>query len=115
MHGEPITIFGTGNQTRDFIYVDDVVDAFVNAVDRGKGLVINIGTGSELSVNEIYAAMAGIVSTMAAPTFAPARPGELDRSCLDIKRASDHLEWRPRTGFADGVQLTIDSFRGLNS
>ncbi|CAB4865288.1 unannotated protein [freshwater metagenome] len=115
LHGEPITIFGTGNQTRDFIYVDDVVDAFVNAVDRGKGLVINIGTGSELSVNEIYAAMADIASTTAAPTFAPARPGELDRSCLNIKRASDHLEWRPRTGFADGVQLTIDSFRGLNS
>ena len=56
--GEPCTIFGDGEQTRDFVYVDDVVDAFVRAADKGSGLLVNIGTGVETSVNELYAAMA---------------------------------------------------------
>ena len=56
--GEPCTIFGDGNQTRDFVYVDDVVDAFARAADKGSGLLMNIGTGVETSVNELYATMA---------------------------------------------------------
>src|SRR6202011_1096351 len=56
--GQACTIFGDGQQTRDFAYVDDVVDAFARAADRGSGLVINIGTGTESSVNELYTTMA---------------------------------------------------------
>ena len=59
LEGKPCTIFGDGEQTRDFVYVDDAVDAFVRAADRGSGLLCNIGTGTETSVNELYAAMAG--------------------------------------------------------
>ncbi len=55
---EVCTIFGDGKQTRDFVYVDDVVDAFVRSIDRGSGLVLNIGTGGETSVNDLYSAMA---------------------------------------------------------
>ena len=58
LRGEPVTIFGDGGQTRDFVYVDDVVDAFVRAATRGGGLICNIGTGTETSVNELYATMA---------------------------------------------------------
>ena len=55
--GTPVTIFGDGEQTRDFVFVDDVVDAFVRAATRGGGLVVNVGTGTEVSVNELAAVM----------------------------------------------------------
>ena len=58
VRGEPVTIFGDGEQTRDFVYVDDVVDAFVRAATKGGGLLCNIGTGHETSVNELYREMA---------------------------------------------------------
>src|SRR6202035_4153179 len=58
LSGQPCTIFGDGSQTRDFVFVDDVVDAFARAAERGGGLVINIGTGAETSVNELYQTMA---------------------------------------------------------
>ena len=82
--GTPITIFGTGEQTRDFVYVDDVVDAFVRAATRGGGLVCNIGTGRETSVNDLYRSMAAAVGSEANPDYAPGRAGELDRNVLDI-------------------------------
>ena len=73
--GEPVTIFGDGGQTRDFVYVDDVVDAFVRAASRGGGLVCNIGTGKETSVNELYATMAEQAGVVPPPVMAPLRPG----------------------------------------
>ena len=60
LRGEPVTVFGDGEQTRDFVYVDDVVDAFVRAATRGGGLVCNIGTGRETSVNQLLAIMAAL-------------------------------------------------------
>ena len=60
LRGEPVTVFGDGEQTRDFVYVDDVVDAFVRAATRGGGLVCNIGTGQETSVNQLLATMAAL-------------------------------------------------------
>jgi len=109
--GEPCTIFGDGHQTRDFVYVDDVVDAFARAAERGSGLVLNIGTGSETSVNELYRSMAGAAAVDRPPTFAPARPGELARSCLDPGRAGVHLGWAPWTKIDDGAAAVIDWFR----
>ena len=109
--GTPITIFGTGEQTRDFVYVDDVVDAFVRAATRGGGLVCNIGTGCETSVNDLYRSMAAVVGSEANPDYAPGRPGELDRNVLDVERAGIQLGWRPWTELADGVRAVIDSVR----
>jgi len=111
LRGEEITIFGTGDQTRDFVYVDDVVDAFFRAATRSGGLVINIGTGRELSVNELYSTMAEITGTETTPTRAPARVGELDRSCLDVERASMQLDWKSWTTFAQGAATTIESVK----
>lgn len=108
---EPCTVFGTGEQTRDFVYVDDVVDAFARAADRAPGMLLNIGTGDETSVNRLYSAMAGAAGVDAEPERAEARPGELDRSALDPSLAREHLGWEPRVGLDDGVARVLDWFR----
>jgi UDP-glucose 4-epimerase len=112
LEGRPCTIFGDGAQTRDFVYVDDAVDAFVRAADRGSGLLCNIGTGRETSVNELYRAMAAAAGVDAPATHAPARPGELARSCLDPGRAALHLGWEPWTDLDTGVTEVLRWFRG---
>ncbi len=108
--GQPCTIFGTGEQTRDFVYVDDVVDAFVRAADKGSGLLCNIGTGVELSVNALYSTMAGAAGVATPAVKAPARPGELDRSALDPSRAELHLGWTPWTTIDEGVAAVLTWF-----
>ncbi|HXX88743.1 MAG TPA: NAD-dependent epimerase/dehydratase family protein [Acidimicrobiales bacterium] len=111
VRGEPVTIFGDGEQTRDFVYVDDVVDAFVRAATRGGGLVLNIGTGREVPVNELARVMREAVGAESVPVHAPARAGELRRNALDPERAGIHLGWRPWTALADGVAAVIDEVR----
>jgi len=110
--GKPCTVFGDGKQTRDFVYVDDAVDAFVRAADRGSGLLCNIGTGVETSVNELYREMAAAAGVEAPAVHAPARPGELARSALDPSRAALHLGWEPWTDLATGVTEVLRWFRG---
>jgi UDP-glucose 4-epimerase len=105
-------IFGDGSQTRDFVFVDDVVDAFVRAIERGGGLLMNIGTGVETSVNELYETMASAVGVREPARNAPARPGELLRSALDPGRAEIHLGWKPWTSLGEGVARTLEHFRG---
>ncbi|MEO5842701.1 MAG: NAD-dependent epimerase/dehydratase family protein [Acidimicrobiales bacterium] len=109
--GEPCTVFGTGEQTRDYVYVDDVADAFVRAAERGGGLVINIGTGVETSVNALYRSMADAAGVTAEPVRAAARAGELDRSALAITRARTELGWQPGTSLTDGSHAVLDWFR----
>ena len=109
--GEPCTIFGDGSQTRDFVFVDDVVDAFARAAERGGGLVLNIGTGTETSVNELYETMARYAGVDDPAVAAPARPGELARNCLDPGRAAIQLGWKPWTSLPEGTAAVIDWFR----
>jgi UDP-glucose 4-epimerase len=109
--GEPCTIFGTGEQTRDFVYVDDVVDAFVRAAEQGSGLLANIGTGVETSVNQLYSAMARAAGVAASADHAPARAGELDRSALSPGLAGRELGWSPQVGLDAGVARVLDWFR----
>ena len=106
------TIFGDGEQTRDFVYVDDVVDAFVRAADRGSGLLCNIGTGTETTVNELHRTMAEVAGSRVEPIRAPARAGELARSSLDPGRAGIHLGWEPWTDLRTGVTEVLEWFRG---
>jgi UDP-glucose 4-epimerase len=111
LRGDPVTVFGDGEQTRDFVFVDDVVDAFVRAATRGGGLICNIGTGRETSVNQLLATMAEQAGVAVNPVLAPLRPGELLRSSLDIERASIQLGWRPWTELADGTHAVIEFVR----
>jgi UDP-glucose 4-epimerase len=106
--GEPCMIFGDGKQTRDFVFVDDVVDAFSRAGDRGSGLLCNVGTGVETSVNELYAAMARNAGVKVAATYLPARAGELQRSSLDPSRAGMHLGWKSWTTIDKGTAAVLD-------
>jgi len=108
---QPCTIFGDGGQTRDFVFVDDVVDAFARAATRGSGLLMNIGTGVETSVNDLYRTMARSAGAAAAPVYAPARIGELRRSSLDPGRAAIHLGWKPWTSLEEGSAAVLDYFR----
>ncbi|MFV0316672.1 MAG: NAD-dependent epimerase/dehydratase family protein [Microthrixaceae bacterium] len=113
--GEQCRIFGDGEQTRDYVFVDDVVDAFVRATERGSGLTCNIGTGIETSVNDLYATMARNEGVDAAAEYAPARAGELERSSLDAARAHLHLGWEPFTDLPTGTAAVLDWFRGRDS
>ena len=109
--GDGCRIFGDGEQTRDFVFVDDVVDAFVRAADQGNGVLCNIGTGVETSVNKLYRAMAAAAGSDTEPVYAPARAGELARSALNPGFAGQTLGWSPRTSLADGAVATRDWFR----
>lgn len=109
--GETCTIYGTGEQTRDFVFVDDVVDAFARAAERGSRVLCNIGTGSETSVNQLYASMAAAVGSELEPDRAPARAGELERSVLDPSLAGRELGWAPAHDITSGVEATMAWFR----
>jgi UDP-glucose 4-epimerase len=109
--GEVPTIFGDGGQTRDFVFVDDVVDAFARARHAGSGLLANVGTGTETSVNELFAAMARLTGFTEPATYAPARVGELARSALDPSLLSDQLGWKPRHTLDEGLDRTLAWFK----
>ena len=111
LSGEGCRIFGDGEQTRDFVYVNDVVDAFVRAADRGDGVLCNIGTGVETSVNHLYRAMADAAGVDALASYEPARAGELARSALNPGFAEKQLGWTPQTSLVDGSRATLEWFR----
>jgi UDP-glucose 4-epimerase len=109
--GRPCTIYGDGTQTRDFVFVEDVVAAFVAARDKGSGELINVGSGEELSVNELYSRLAALTSTRFEPVYAAARPGELQRIVVDPTKASQVLGWTPTTHLDDGLKQTVAYFK----
>ena len=111
--GETPTIFGDGNQTRDYVFVDDTVHAFVQAMERGSGKLVNIGTGLEASVNGLYKQLADIIGFDGEPEHAPLPPGELRRIALDISRALVALAWKPWTHLEDGLAETVAFLKGV--
>ncbi len=111
--GRSPTIHGDGNQTRDYVFVDDVVHAFALAADRGNGRVVNIGTAVETSVNGLYRMLADVTGFRGEPARGPARPGDLRRSVLDITAADEVLGWRPWTHLEDGLGETVAFLRGI--
>jgi UDP-glucose 4-epimerase len=109
------TILGDGRQTRDLVFVDDVVDALVRSVDRAPGLLINIGTGRETSVQELYDTLARLLRYQDPARHAPARNGDPARCALDCSRAEIHLGWNAFTSLESGLRQTIDWFRSTNA
>jgi UDP-glucose 4-epimerase len=109
--GRTSTINGAGEQTRDYVYVGDVAQANVLALegDAPSG-AYNIGTGIETSVNGLYELLRGISGKDLPPEHGPAKPGEQMRSSVDPDRALRELGWRPVTGLAGGLERTLDFF-----
>jgi UDP-glucose 4-epimerase len=106
--GDPPTIFGDGSQTRDYVYVGDVVSAFLAAADQRRPGTWNIGTGAEVSVLDLMRVVANVIGQTADCTLAPPRPGELQRSALAIDRARLDLGWKATTGLEEGVRAVCD-------
>jgi UDP-glucose 4-epimerase len=112
LEGARPTIFGDGTQTRDYVYVGDVVEANLLAAASDAGGPFNIGTGRETSVLDL---VEGLRETSGDEGFradhAPERLGELPRSCLDVSRAREELGWTPRVDLAEGLRATLDAVR----
>jgi UDP-glucose 4-epimerase len=116
LSGKPTKVFGDGTHTRDYVFVDDVVDAFVKASgDVGGGQRFNIGTGMETSDRQLHSVVAAAVGGPDDPAFYPPRLGDLKRSCLDIALAERVLGWRPQVPLDDGVRRTVEYFRHLHT
>jgi UDP-glucose 4-epimerase len=103
LEGQQPTIYGDGTQTRDYVYVGDVVTAFLAAADAGRPGTWNIGTGIETTVLGLAATIGEAAGRALEPEFAPARPGELPRSALAVDLARRDLGWSAATSLADGV------------
>jgi UDP-glucose 4-epimerase len=107
--GTPL-IFGDGSQTRDYVYVGDVVAANLAALEyRGEQPAFNVGTETETNVVDLLAECQAAAGTAVRPEHRPSRLGELDRSCLDCSLAAGELGWRPATSMADGLRATLAS------
>ncbi|MGH9001174.1 MAG: NAD-dependent epimerase/dehydratase family protein, partial [Acidimicrobiia bacterium] len=109
--GEPCVVYGDGNQTRDFVYVDDVVDAFMRAAGATSVALGNVGTGTETSVNQLHSLMSDLVGNARPALPAPARVGELARSALDPSYLGRALGWKPSVSLEEGLRRTLDWFR----
>lgn len=122
LKGEIPTIFGNGEQLRDYVYVGDVVQANLRAIEHlQKGFscysaggcainnfAYNIGTGKGTSVNELFALLKNTICFKGDPLYGPERTGELKRIYLDISKAREELGWQPEMGLYEGLQLTVN-------
>ncbi len=108
--GKQPTVFGDGKQTRDYIYVGDVVAAMLAAAEAETSGPINIGTGIETDVLELVSALGELGGgTDFEPEFAPPRTGEVQRISIDPSRAERELAWTPQMNLNDGLRLTLNS------
>ncbi len=119
LHGKPLTIFGDGEQTRDFVFVGDVVNANLaatrwelSAVASLDDRAFNVGTATEVSVNTLAHTMIEATGSGAEVTHGPARPGELLRSSVSFEKARREWGWRPQTPLADGLRETYEWLAG---
>lgn len=111
LRGQTAIIYGDGEQTRDYVYVADVVRANLLALERGDGTALNIGTGIETSVNTLFRALRSLAGSEQKEIHAPAKPGEQRRSCLENRMASYELGWYPETSLDEGLARTLSYFR----
>lgn len=107
----PVTINGSGEQERDFVYVGDCARANVLALDKGDGRIYNLGCGVGTSVNEIYACLRDVTGYTLDPIYGPPKPGETFRIYLDATRARRELGWEPTIDLDEGLRKTVAYFR----
>jgi len=109
--GEPVTIFGDGTKTRDYVYVGDVVEATLRAAAGPSRVVANVGWGKEVSDLELFRAVAAAAEYRKEPIFAADRPGDIARSCLDPALARTTWDWRASVPLEDGLRRVVEYAR----
>jgi UDP-glucose 4-epimerase len=107
LKGEQPTIFGDGNQLRDYVYVGDVAQANLLMLDKGDNQIYNIGRGKGTTVNELFACLKDTLRSDKEAVYAPPRAGELFRSVLNCKKIKKELGWKPKTSIKKGLKLTL--------
>ncbi|MGD8774878.1 MAG: SDR family oxidoreductase [Syntrophobacterales bacterium] len=115
--GETVTIYGDGEQYRDFVFVADVVRANLQAAlnENASGLIINVGTGSSVTINQLWKDISNIAGVGSEPHRAPEREGDIRESVADISRARQILGYEPKYSFLDGLELTWQWYRRRNT
>ena len=103
-------IYGHGEQTRDYVYVGDVVRAVLAGLDHEGSEIVNVGTGHETSVNELFRVLNALTGSHAEEQHADAKPGEQQRSVLDVSHARNVLGWTPEVDLETGLKRTVDWF-----
>jgi nucleoside-diphosphate-sugar epimerase len=115
LRGEPPTIFGDGEQSRDFTYIDNAVDANLLACKapaaQVAGKVFNVATGRRVTLNETFKLLQPLTSYSGKPLYAPERGGDIKHSLADISQAEKHLGYKPKVNFEDGLRRTVDWYR----
>ena len=111
LRGEKVTIFGDGEYVRDYVYVDDVVRANILAMEKGKNVVLNIGTGRGTTVNELFMMLKSITGYSDEPEYAPPRKGDVRKSILDCSKAKEILGWEPEVSLEEGLRRTVEHFK----
>lgn len=111
LKGKQPTIFGDGEQTRDYIYVADIVDANLLCLTKGQNEIFNLGTEKETSVNTLFSFLQSSLSSSLKPLYTPQRSGEVSRTALDCQNARSLLGWQPRYSVEDGIRETLHWFQ----
>jgi UDP-glucose 4-epimerase len=109
--GEQPVINGNGRQTRDFVYVEDVVEANLLAMGKDVQGVFNVGTGTETTINELFRLLADVAKPGCKEIHGPAKKGEQARSVIDASRIRQELGWEPKMALREGLSKTVDYFR----
>ncbi|MBH39599.1 MAG: nucleoside-diphosphate sugar epimerase [Chloroflexi bacterium] len=115
--GEPLQLENGGHQTRDFMFVEDAVDAYVRVIEKGKvlaGSTFNIGTGQETSIREVAQTVVSLSKSASEIVDVPGRPADLPALCADASRIRAVTGWVPRTPFEDGVRRTLEWLRAID-
>ena len=107
LSGQPVTINGTGNQERDFIYVEDVVNASIAAIDAGSAETFNVGTGVGSSINTVFALLKQASGYDLQATYGEVKPGEVLKIYLNSNKARRYLNWEPKFTLEDGLRSTV--------
>jgi len=113
LKGEPPTVYGDGEQSRDFTYIDNVVEANLRAAraEKTQGQVVNIACGEAITVNAIIALINELLGKNVAPDYAPSRPGDVKHSLADITAAGNLIGYQPVVTFRQGLEKSIDWYR----
>jgi UDP-glucose 4-epimerase len=114
LRNEAPVIFGDGNQTRDFVYVDDVARANLLAITNADNQILNIGTNAQTSVNLLYTLLSNQLHSSLTPNYKPKREGDILHSHLSNAKALDNLKWEPKYDLISGLEKTLDYFKNNN-